>query len=163
MAGRSLFSAPPHRGVPVVGRAWWRKERLRFGRSTLLKFNQTHRAVFSNLFCLNLRQVASYNLVEHLYGKNVSHFPPDRFAVIRPSRAHPDSTSDESRVSWVHIRMNTPWQHELLWGHGNLPKTHKWHIMATFQSLITRNRNYSSTPIFAGAPVGRQNPANQLM
>lgn len=165
--GRSLDRTPTPRPL-VVGRAWWRKRAASHWALNTLKFQPNAQfAVLWNLLfpCLRLQTNSwKYNLVEHLYGKNVSHFPHGPVVVIR---------SPISCPPWFNLRWKqgfmaphqdeTPWQHELLWGHGNLePKTHRLRIMAPVL-ISSQKATILQSPIFAGAPVGRQHPANQLM
>ena len=146
-----LYFPHPHTAV-----SRWVAERAApfFRRSTLLKFNQTHRA--------------SYNLVElHTTWLSTSMEKmsltshTDRFAVIRPSRAHPDSTSDESRVSWFHIRMNTmatwaslgswqPSKNSQMAHSGNLPKSHHTQPQLFFNPNFCRRSCWSPK---SGKPV----------
>ena len=166
MAGRSLDRTPTPLCTGGTSRAWWRKERRAIGALNTLKFQPNAQfAVLWNLLfpCLRLQTNSwKYNLVEHLYGKNVSHFPHGPVVVIRPppSHAHFDSTLDESRVSWLHIRMKHHGNMNFFWGHGNLePKTHRLRKNGTCSDLITKGQRFSSIPhLLKGAPVGRQHP-----
>lgn len=121
-----------------------------------LKFQpNAHFAVLWNLLFPSLRLQTNswkYNLVEHLYGKNVSHFPHGPVVVIRPppSHAHFDSTLDESRVSWLHIRMSpTMATWTSLGVTGNLePKTHRvCDKNGTCSDLITKGAPILQSPI----------------